>query len=432
MKDRIGVLQLSAVDFGGAGIAALRLHQGLNERGHQSRLVVLTKRSTDSSVREAIGRFDTFRLWRLASKALLKLVSSADYYFQMQSMSAVASADRILRAVDISPDVIVVHGISHFLSFQKIAELQNLTGAPVVWMMLDMAFLTGGCHYAWDCRKYHVRCQSCPAVRVPNSNDLSARIWSEKQKWIRSIKGVAIASSSTLASQAVSSSLFSGWDVRTVLLGVSPDLFKPLERSEARVRLGLPESGSAIFFGATQIEQRRKGAIILIDALLRLAKTWPGGTPKPFLIVAGESSDILASLQEDWQVYFLGPVSVEKLAVIYSAADLFVCPSIEDSGPMMVNESLMSGTPVVAFSIGVVPDLVTSGVTGEVAEEINGESLAAAIVKVLSWSDEKRIQARGQCRSVAIEKCSPQVQIDQFVEIVDRLDGLRSSISAKA
>ena len=54
-----------------------------------------------------------------------------------------------------------------------------------------------------------------------------------------------------------------------------------------------------------------------------------------------------------------GRVDYTVLNKLYAAADVVVIPSIEDSGPLMTSEVLMTGTPVVAFDTGIASELIS-------------------------------------------------------------------------
>ena len=411
-------LHLSATDSGGAGQAAARLHDGLRTAGYGSRMFVLDRLGDDPDI-IAFGKRG-FRTKRLLVKAALKVFSKSDYYFQNQSLRFSSLSELIAMAIEYQPSVIVAHFISHYLSFEDVLAIHRATGAPVIWHLLDMASLTGGCHYAWSCDRYQSACGECPALRLRGKHDVSAGILRDKRAASLQISGAVAAGSSKLAAEAGASTLFRDSRLETVLLGVSPDQFSPVRRATARRSLNLPPEGVVIFFGAQRFDQRRKGMGILLEALIRLGKT-RDQSGLPVLLLAGDSSDMGLLTEVGYVQRRLGFVDTETLATAYAAADLFVCPSIEDSGPMMVNEALMSGTPVVGFRMGVIPDLVTPGVTGEIAETMDADSLLDAIVTALGWCRNSPESTVASCRSIALEKCHPHVQVQGFVDIAGSL-----------
>ena len=413
----MNVLHLSAADHGGAGIAAWRMHDSLRRLGHRSHVWVLERKTGDADVRE-LGS-GSFRWRRLATKAALKLATRPAWYFQEQRLSAGIGAADIADAQALKPDVIVVHFISHFLAPGDVLALQESTGAPVLWNLLDMGLLTGGCHYAWDCPGYTRTCGSCPALRISGPNDASARIWRAKHDAVVRTRGWVVAGSSWLARQAAGSSLFEGRHIETLLLGVSPLAYAPGEQNALRAELGAPGAERVVFFGAQRFDQKRKGMHLLMKALVRLAETWPRGVALPVLLCAGNAADFSRLRERGYTLVELGFVGGMVLAKAYAAADLFACPSIEDSGPMMINESMMCGTPVVAFRMGVAEDLIENGLSGAIATLGDTQAFTDALEQVLLWPAERRDRARARCRDVALQKCSPDRQLERFVTIAE-------------
>ncbi|MDE2184855.1 MAG: glycosyltransferase [Alphaproteobacteria bacterium] len=325
-------------------------------------------------------------------------------------------------AAAFSPDVIVVHAITHFLGPQDVLALQQATGAPVIWHLMDMAVFTGGCHYAWDCRKYETACRECPALRLPGKTDLAARAWEAKKQAMAAIKGHVVAGASRLAMQARASAVLGHLPIDKIMLGLVPSEFGPKDIREERRHLDIPEDGRVVFFGVQNFDERRKGARHLLDALRQLPAKMPAGSELPFLLIAGKPAGMPNFDSLGYRHRYLGFLNAPALAKVYAAADVFICPSIEDSGPMMVNEALMSGTPVVAFRMGVVPDLVEPGITGEIAELGDASSLAEGLSRVLLWDDAARAQSRRRCREVAIAKSGASLQVARFVALAKSLN----------
>jgi glycosyltransferase involved in cell wall biosynthesis len=414
-------LHLSAADHGGAGIAAWRMHDSLRSVGHSSRMLVLDRRSSDADVLALGNEASGFRLRRILQKVWLKLSSGPDFYFQNQLLSPKLDADELLRLAGLKPDVIIVHFISHFLGPGDVRALQQIADAPVLWHLLDMGHLTGGCHYAWRCEGYLSSCGNCPALRWGGMNDSSTHIWRTKYLEIEATKGWVIAGSSLLARQAAASSLFGMRHIETLLLGVSKQKFAPGEVPVLRKNLGMENAEKLIFFGAQKFNQSRKGMHLLFDALSRLADDWPHDSPLPVLLAAGNAMNFSPLRKKGFTLIDLGFVDGDTLAKAYAAADLFACPSIEDSGPMMINESMMSGTPVVAFRMGVAEDLIEDGVTGVIAELGNVVEFAEGMRHILLWDADRHAVSRQRCHSLAIEKCSNEHQLQRFVEVAEAL-----------
>jgi glycosyltransferase involved in cell wall biosynthesis len=190
--------------------------------------------------------------------------------------------------------------------------------------------------------------------------------------------------------------------VRVIENGVDADLFRPLDRREARRSLGLPEEGPLLVSVGTLAP--RKGFHLVMEAMSRLADRFPD---LRFAIVGGAGAegamekglrDIAARLGLADRVVFAGPRQRAELAAWYSAADAFVLASAHEGCPNVVLEALSCGTPVVATPVGNVPELVPAEAGRVVPREV--PALAEAIGDVLSRSwDRGRIRAGVEPRS---------------------------------
>ena len=415
------VLHLAATDRGGAGRAAVRLHLAMAVRRVQSTMIVWDRRGDYGDVSLVAGKSAGGRLRRFGGRAWFRIASRREYFFRDQRCSISGSTRLVEQVSALAPDLIIVHYISDFASFSDIAKLQAVTGARIVWNLLDMADLTGGCHYAWDCRGFEESCGNCPALILSGPVDASRRTMTEKRQRLERLDQVVVAPSSGVEAQARRSSLFANADIRRILIGIDPAEIALVDREQARHALELPIGETILFFGAQTFDDRRKGMDILLSALKIVRTSISDDRALPFLLVAGggDGAEQLDTL--GFPIRRLGYIDTNSLAMVYAAADFFICPSVEDSGPMMVNEAIMAGTPVIAFAIGVVPDLVTEPRTGVIAGERTAPSLAAAILRGLSWDREQRATARNVCRSTAIELCSLDTQVAQILALASHL-----------
>src|SRR5690606_19277121 len=79
-----------------------------------------------------------------------------------------------------SADIIHLHWVNHsFLSPKYLEELRKLN-KPIVWTFHDSNAFTGGCHVRFSCDHFINQCGNCPVLKQPSSNDMSNRIWHQK------------------------------------------------------------------------------------------------------------------------------------------------------------------------------------------------------------------------------------------------------------
>jgi glycosyltransferase involved in cell wall biosynthesis len=124
---------------------------------------------------------------------------------------------------------------------------------------------------------------------------------------------------------------------------------------------------------------------------------------------------------------FLGTISDdEKLALCYSAADVFLAPSLEDNLPNTVMESLACGTPVAAFTTGGIPDMVIHKTNGYLSEYKSSAGLAAGIAWI--YKEANRAELNLHARKTVEEHFSEQVIAQKHIELYKSL--LNKHVSA--
>ena len=115
----------------------------------------------------------------------------------------------------------------------------------------------------------------------------------------------------------------------------------------------------------------------------------------------------------------MGKLSIEALVNAYGVADVFLCSSIEDNGPMMINEALMCGTPVVCFKVGIGNDLVSKK-TGYLSKKFDSEDLAHGLMQVLFDSDLQKMSQ--YCRDFALSHYSNEKIKNAWKQLIKQYD----------
>jgi glycosyltransferase involved in cell wall biosynthesis len=429
------ILHLATQDTGGgAADAAYRLHRNMQSAGIDSGMMVLRKLSDDPSVFDMSSHATAGDRWRRVRSEVrrryLRRRFRPSTYFYVDN-GDMTPASRLVSRLPFVPDAIVAHWISGFADASTLREMSRLTRAPMLWYLLDMAPLTGGCHYAFGCRGFLAQCGICPQLAAGRGeHDLSRRQWQRKSSAIDGMNITAVAASSWLRDQLESGSLFRSHRRETILLGVDVDRFSPAPQGEARAKLGLPGDRKIVFFGASSLFEERKGIQHLLRALRAVYAMLEKNVTlrERVLVVTAGRTQGAEELDVGFEHRHIGFLDGDGLlAAAYQAADVFVSPSIEDAGPMMINESLLCGTPVVAFDMGVAADLVHDGQTGYRAPLRDERQMADGLCRVLELSDEERDAMRARCRSLSVKRCHPRVQVDAFASLCEDLSRNRGS-----
>lgn len=170
--------------------------------------------------------------------------------------------------------------------------------------------------------------------------------------------------------------------VRTIANGIDVERFAPLDRGEARRRLGIPESVPVIVSVGNLNEL--KSQHLLISAMLLLSRRYP--TLRLYLIGEGPRRTHLQKQIDDGhmksQITLVGRIGNEDLGTWFSAADMSCLVSSREGWPNVVTESLACGTPVVAARIGGILEIMTSAEQGVFVER-NPDSVARGIETAL-------------------------------------------------
>lgn len=375
-------LILSTSDRGGAGRAAHRLHQGLRGTGIESQMLVQDKVGDDATVIEPSNKVNKgiAKLKPTLDKLPLQLYQQRD----RTTYSVQWLPDKIATQVArFNPDIVNLHWINEgFVQIETLAKLNK----PLVWTLHDMWAFTGGCHYNQECDRYTNSCGACPQLHSNKNWDLSRWIWERKAKAWQDLKLTIVTPSQWLAKCAISSSILQNQKIKVIPNGLETQTYKPIERHLARKILNLPDNKQLILFGAMNAtSDLRKGFHLLQLALKSLHQS---ACAEQFELVVFGASQPVVETNFNFKTHYLGKLSDDiSLTLIYSSADVFIAPSIQDNLPNTVMESLACGTPCVAFNIGGMSEMIEHQKNGYLAQPLNTEDLAQGIFWVLENRD---------------------------------------------
>lgn len=425
------ILILTASDpYKTAGIVALDLYRALKNNNDEVKILVKKWGKYDN--KDIIPLESSFRSRK--NKIILKIrnrllrlgiikdstpKTNTDYsVLNYDQTETYYSTEKILNKAGFNPDRIIVLFMHNFLSYKNLNEIYHYTKVPIYLYLMDMAPMTGGCHYAWSCDGYLKECGNCPAIYSKTIDDQTHINWKYKYKNVENIDLKVIAGTSWTYNQLLKSSIFRNKEKYKILISVDNDVFKSEDKNLARKRLGLPNSKKIIFFGAVSASNKRKGFMELIQAL-NILKNQNLDYDIHLIIAGNADNHLIKNLPFEYSL--LGKLNHLNLSAAFQAADIFVSPSIEDSGPMMINQSIMCGTPVVAFEMGVAVDLVITGETGYRAKLKDSVDFSHGINFLLSLSESEYIEMRTKCRKLGMELYNHRAQAEKFMEILRSL-----------
>jgi glycosyltransferase involved in cell wall biosynthesis len=401
---------------GGASRAAYRLHEGLRRVGVESKLFVCYKGRHDPEVyayepnRAASSRLARrarqFR-WSQEMKPYTKSIPFA-HSFYLDDRSPFL-ADPLKQLPD--ADLIHVHWVAGFLDFGSFVRWLPKR-MPLVWTIHDMSPMTGGCCYDLGCGRFSERCGACPQLGSRNPADPTRTAWERKQRHYSFLDPdrVRLVTPSHWMEQQVGRSPLLGRFPRSVIpYGLDLEVFQPRDRRVAREVLGLPSDAQVLLFNAFNTHEFRKGYHLVDDILSGMQ---PGRNI--WLLSVGRED---SSRSGRFNHVRFGAVENDRLlSFVYSAADVYLCPSLADNLPNTLLESVACGTPVAAFEVGGVPDVVRPGVTGLLAAAGDTNRLCQAALELLE-NRTKCLELSANCRRIAVAEYALDLQAQRFQKL---------------
>ena len=262
------LLHIVITDLGGAGKAAVNVFNGLKDLGYPSQMITLESRNGQEEGISSVNFLARFK--RKFFRFLFKTKKELNGDYQMKGVDEsknLVSSYSITKQLKIKPNFIFVYWISGFLNAKNLYEISEKYNAVIVLSLTDMASFTGGCHFALNCSNYTVNCGSCPGLFSNNILDTSKSNVDFKKKYYDKTKMAVVVGTSALRKQVENSYLLKDKNIFDIKYHVDIDLFSNTNKVSIRSKYGIEENKKVLFFGATQINQKRKGFCYLIESL---------------------------------------------------------------------------------------------------------------------------------------------------------------------
>lgn len=313
----------------------------------------------------------------------------------------------ILKKISKHYDCVITLFWEYMMSADTLLGVYRLLGCPVIIYSVDMFPMTGGCYYFHNCRNFEHGCGRCPALNSDNPKDETAANFSYK-KHVYSQINCAFVGNTWMNKHAHRSGLFKESRIFNSSIVLNEELYKPYLKGFVRPLLNIFNEKSFVmlvrYFGKDNV---RKGYSYLKEAIAHLCKWLTEEEKNKMLIVfIGEDDD---TLQNDFDITVCnkGKLSVQNLVYAYSAADIFLSPTVVDAGPSMVNQALLCGTPVVSFDLGTAVDVVVDKKTGYKAKYKDPIDFANGIYYFYKRADAPQVSKH--CREMGLKMNSRRV-----------------------
>lgn len=384
------ILHLSTSDKGGAGIAAVRLHEALLQQGIQSKLLTLYKHTDTVQQHYQFNKakYSVFPAFQkgvdFGGRVLKKLGIHKEFYTKFSNKYLkgrpkgfeffsfpLSEYELEKHPLVVEADIIHLHWISEgFLDYNRFFSTIN---KKFVWTLHDMNPFTGGCHHSDSCIKYIADCSNCPQLTGTIDVNMAGEMLQKKEVLFSKKKDNEISiitPSAWLGRISKQSLIFKRFEHFHFFNIADGNSFFYRNKSEARIKLGLPADKKIILFVANHINNPRKGVRYLLEAI-PLFKT-----QDIFLCSVGHIANDLKGNNSLLQLGYI--MDNETMADVYNAADVFVLPSLAENFPNTIVESLLCGTPVIAFNVGGIPEQINDS-NGLIVEGISPTKLSETI-----------------------------------------------------
>lgn len=393
------VLQINATDMFSTGNIMLNIAKKTRERGYEAYTISKKTRTSLSCNRKK--PFHTYigtRIEHTIHRYFSWMTDLQDYG------SVIATYELIRKIKKINPDIIHLHDIvGWYVNIGILFKFLKKNGKPVVWTFHDCWAFTGRCvHFdGVSCNRWKMGCGKCPQINyMPKSwfFDLSALNWKRKRRLFTSIEDLTIASPSRWLKELADKSFLSKYKSLVINNGINLEIFKP---TKGGIYNKIKSLNKKIIVGVASTWSKSKG----LEDFIRLADDLPENHQ---IVLVGISPE---EISNDKIIAYKRTTNQKELAEIYTAADVFVNPTMEENFPTVNLEALACGTPIVTYKTGGSPESVDAN-TGIVVEKGNRKEMLDAILHVTR-------NGKGHYISACVEKSKNYDMNARFNDYVD-------------
>ena len=367
--------------------------------GSTGRIVYELKKITEKHGNEAYAAFgyeyqktyDT-NTYKMESILRLKLSILQTRLFAEHGFYNRWETQKLINWIDtIKPDLIHLHNLhGHYINIELLFEYIKDKQIPVIWTLHDCWAFTGWCAY-FDyvgCSKWKSHCGQCPNKKeYPYSwfLDKSYQNYDRKKRCFQNVGNLTIVTPSKWLRGLVKESYLGKYDIEVINNGISLDIFYPRStKIKDEIGIGSRKMILAVAMGMS----KRKGIQYIYELSGKL------DPDKECIVIVGMEKKQIKKVPEG--IIGLTRINdVNRLAELYSAADVFINPTLQDTFPTTNLEALACGTPVVTFNTGGSPESIGDH-CGAIVEKGNTQKLFDAVEEMLSQKKEVEL-----CRTFA-------------------------------
>ena len=326
-------------------------------------------------------------------------------FFGFHGFSSACVTKKLINQLsEIKPDIVHLHNIHGFyLNINILFEYIKNNNIKTIWTLHDCWAFTGHCAYFdyANCNNWKTECSKCKNLKdypVSWFFDKSKYQFNKKKEIFTGVKNLTLVTPSIWLKSLVKQSFLKEYPVEVINNGIDLEAFKP---TESNLRQKYELQNKFVILGICFTLEGRKGGRYLVELAEKLDENYQ-------LVILGlETREKLPD-----NIIKLPKTSTPKeLAEIYSMADVFVNPTLEDNFPTVNLESLACGTPVITFNTGGSIESVDEK-TGLVVEKGDIKGLVDAVLKL----NENPINS-DECVNKAVGYYSKTDRYNDYIKI---------------
>jgi len=427
-----GILQVNTRDCeGGAARIAWNLFKEYERKGLKSYLAVGYKQSSDPGVihipdnKNKISQIiplvvKCFRLPQHFGNILAHPTKIDTIIRGYEDFNFPGTWDLLDLIPSFRPDIIHCHNLhGNYFDLRALPSLGEQV--PLVLTLHDAWLISGHCAHSFSCEKWQTGCGNCPdlAITPAIKRDATASNWRRKKEIFKEMQ-IYIASPSQWLADKIKKSILKPAikELKIIPNGVNLDIFHPLPKEDARRDLGLPQDKKIILFTARGIKKNRfKDYTTMRLAIEYVAQEY---SEKNLLFLAlGEksASERIGDARIQFIPYQFDP---KKVARFYQAADIYIHAAHIDTFPNTILEALACGTPVIASSVGGIPEQVDDAETGFLTLPGDAESMAEKILLLIDDDNLCRVMGKKGSDTVR-EKFDLKLQANEYLSWYEKI-----------
>ena len=360
------VLQINSVcGTGSTGKLAVQISNYLNNQG------------IDNYIAYGFGRSDRPNTFKVGNMADAHLHSFLSRKLCLQGYGSWFATGALIHYIKkIRPTIIHLHNIhGHYLNFPRLFRALAKCDCDVVWTFHDCWPMTGKCtHFVQaNCQKWQVQCQNCCqlATYPDSAYDRSFKNHRDKKRYFLMPERLHIVAVSRWLKEVAEASFFVGRDIRYIYNGVDLDVFRPMP-SDIREKLGVGSKFMLLGVASPWNSNKR------YDQMLELAQRLDEDS---VMVLVGVSEAQKATLPAK-VIGITRTEDQQQLAQIYTAADVLVNLSAEETFGLVVAEAQACGTPAIVLNSTACPEVVSPETGIVISAKANLAELDAALAEV--------------------------------------------------